>query len=234
MRLHILQHVKNEGLGTIYSWALANNCEISTTKFYQNDLLPGINKFDALVVLGGPMGAYDEALYPWLAQEKRFIQQALQANKPILGICLGSQLLAEVLGSRVYPGEEKEIGWFPVTLQESADKSKIFKSFPKTFSPLHWHGDTFDLPSGATLIASSEAYANQAFQFGNQAVGLQFHLELDKQAVEGFLSAEDEEILKHGRYTQTPNEILSNEVGFKKNATLLEAMLKNLFGNAAL
>lgn len=130
---------------------------------------------DLLVVLGGPIGAYEEEIYPFLTHELALIERRLAAGRPTLGICLGAQLMARALGARVYPGPAKEIGWAPLRLTEAGAASCLRHLGPQHTAVLHWHGDTFDLPAGATRLASTEICANQAFSHGPAALGLQFH-----------------------------------------------------------
>lgn len=149
MNIHYLQHVPFEGPEHVSVWAEHKGYQLTGSLLYENERLPSCSEFDMLVILGGPMGAYDEERFPWLAPEKQLIQEAVRQNKLVLGICLGAQLLAEALGGRVYQNNEKEIGWFPVTLTEESRESSFFKELPETFVPFHWHGDTFELPPGA-------------------------------------------------------------------------------------
>jgi len=133
---------------------------------------------DLLVVLGGPIGVYEDAIYPFLRPELALIERRLKADRPILGLCLGSQLMARALGAKVYPGGNgKEIGWMPLTLTEAGRQSALRHLAPDKTAVLHWHGDTFDLPDGATRLASTAAYPNQAFGWGRAALALQFHAE---------------------------------------------------------
>jgi GMP synthase (glutamine-hydrolysing) len=134
-----------------------------------------LTEADLLIVLGGPIGAYEDAAYPWLLDELRTIERRLTTGRPTLGICLGSQLMARALGARVYPGHGKEIGWSPLTLTEAGRASCL--AAVGDAPVLHWHGDTFDLPAGATLLASTALYANQAFAWRDHGLALQFHLE---------------------------------------------------------
>ncbi|MBG9795480.1 amidotransferase [Paenibacillus dendritiformis] len=177
MNIHYLQHVPFEGPEQVSAWAQQKGHQLTGSLLYENGRLPSISEFDMLVILGGPMGAYEEERFPWLAQEKKLIQESVRRNKLVLGICLGAQLLAEALGGRVYQNKEKEIGWFPVTLTEKSRQSSFFKELPDIFVPFHWHGDTFALPPGAKHIARSPGCENQAFEYGDCAIGLQFHLE---------------------------------------------------------
>jgi GMP synthase (glutamine-hydrolysing) len=142
---------------------------------------------DLLVVLGGPIGAYEEDTYPFLKDELQIIESRLKQELPILGICLGSQLMARALGALVYPGSQKEIGWAPITLTDAGRRSCLSSLEAVEGHVLHWHGDTFDLPEGATLLASTEMAQNQAFCWGQKALGLQFHLEVVPGEIERWL-----------------------------------------------
>jgi GMP synthase-like glutamine amidotransferase len=176
MHAHELQHVPFEDLGSIGPWLIQAGYKISHTRFFESTVLPDADDVDLLVVMGGPMSANDEAMLPWLVEEKRFIRSAILAGKPVLGVCLGAQLIASAMGARVYPNNEKEIGWFPVELEPSSDGSAF--RFPPLLEVFHWHGETFDLPPGAIRLARSEACENQAFQLGQNVIGIQFHLEM--------------------------------------------------------
>src|ERR1051325_8038062 len=156
MRLHYFQHVAFEDLAEIEVWARQNHHTVTATRLYRNEPLPGLGDLDALVVLGGPMNIYEEEEYPWLVEEKRLIGDAIAAGKRVLGICLGSQLIADVLGARVVRNPEKEIGWFPITLTDAAFNLPLLAGLPRTFPVFSWHGDTFPLPHNATHLAASE------------------------------------------------------------------------------
>lgn len=139
---------------------------------------------DLLVILGGPIGAYEEAGYPFVLHELRLLEKRLAADLPTLGVCLGSQLMARALGARVYHGGRKEIGWAPLVLTDAGRRSCLRYLAPEETAVLHWHGDTFDLPRGAVRLASTEAYENQAFSWGRRALALQFHAEATAQGLE--------------------------------------------------
>jgi GMP synthase (glutamine-hydrolysing) len=139
---------------------------------------------DLLIVLGGPIGAYDAGAYPFLEREINLLERRLAAGSPTLGICLGAQLMAMALGAAVYPGPAKEIGWSPLTLTEAGERSCLRVFAGGVPSVLHWHGDTFDLPEGAVRLASTPAYANQAFAWGDRALALQFHAEVTARGLE--------------------------------------------------
>ena len=146
MRVHYLKHVPFEGLGAILPWLKERECQVSLTQLYHDEPLPSINDIDWLIVLGGPMSVHDESKYSWLKAEKYFIGQAIETGKAILGVCLGSQLIADVLGSKVYKNPEPEIGWFPIKLSEKAARHDLGKLLPPQAEVFHWHGETFDLP----------------------------------------------------------------------------------------
>lgn len=177
MRIQCLLHVPFEGPAAIGDWAAARGHSLASTPLYAGAALPSQADFDWLVVMGGPMGVHDEGAYPWLAEEKAFLRESIEAGKTIVGVCLGAQLLADVLGGRVYRGPEKEIGWFPIELTAEGEATEPFASLPQTFEVFHWHGDTFELPPGAVRLASSAICANQAFLYDGRVLGLQFHLE---------------------------------------------------------
>ncbi|MES9992097.1 MAG: gamma-glutamyl-gamma-aminobutyrate hydrolase family protein [Candidatus Thiodiazotropha sp.] len=206
MRAHFLQHVAFEGLGSIEDWLRQSGYEISSTRFFQSHTLPNIEDIDLLIVMGGPMSVNDEDLYPWLKEEKPFIKSVIDAEKPTLGICLGAQLIAASLGSKIYPNSEKEIGWFPIRGVESEDDS-LFR-FPQEVTVFHWHGETFDLPSGATRIGKSAGCKNQAFQIGRKVMGLQFHLETTPSSAKAIVENCRDELID-GNYIQTEEEILT-------------------------
>jgi len=144
----------------------------------EGDPLPDWRAFDAIVAMGGPMGALDDDEHPWLTDEKRLIADAVRSGLPFWGVCLGVQLLAASLGARVYPGPAPEVGVLPVLLTDEALADPVFAGTPRELLSLQWHGDTFDLPDGATRLAGSPAYPNQAFRVGADAYGVQFHLEV--------------------------------------------------------
>lgn len=184
MRIHYLQHVPFESPSAILNWAESRNHEIKGTLLYKNQNLPKHDEYDMLIVLGGPMGVHDEKIYTWLKPEKQFIKEAIKQDKFVLGICLGAQLIADVLGAAVYQNKYKEIGIFPLSLSSEAQYQEFFADKSITdFNVIHWHGDTFDLPQGAKLLASSQACQNQAFVYNQKVFGLQFHMEMTSQSL---------------------------------------------------
>ena len=177
MRIHYLQHVPFEGLGSIAAWAANRGDSITLSRLYQGDALPALDTFDLLIIMGGPMSVNDDGEFPFLMKEKQFIAAAIQAEKRVLGICLGSQLIAAALGQHVYRNAQKEIGWFPIELTDTGRNSRFLAHVPSGSEVFHWHGETFDLPDGAEWLAQSEACRHQAFSYHDHVVGLQFHFE---------------------------------------------------------
>lgn len=203
MKAHVLQHVPFEGLGSIEPWLVARGARITHTRFFDSPLLPDTSDVDLIIALGGPMSVNDEAVLPWLKEEKRFIVQAIQWGKSVLGICLGAQLIASALGSRVYPGQHREIGWFDI--ESTTSRIDLFH-FPKTARVFHWHGETFDLPPGASQLARSAACENQGFQIGSNVIGLQFHLETTPETAESLIVHCRNELID-GPYIQSEEQL---------------------------
>ena len=175
MRVHVLQHVPFEGPGSILPWLEARAARISYTRLFAGERMPGGADMDALIAMGGPMSVNDEAELPWLRAEKQLVRDAIGRDIPVLGVCLGAQLIASALGARVYHNPVKEIGWFPI--RAVAGGNDVFH-FPAECTVFHWHGDTFDLPEGAVRLAESAACSNQAFQLKRNVIALQFHPEM--------------------------------------------------------
>lgn len=201
MRMQFLQHVPFEGPANLERWAVERGHACATAKLYAGDPLPAPEGYDWLVVMGGPMSVHDEALFPWLVAEKRAIAAAVDAGKRVLGVCLGAQLIAEVLGAAVTRNTHREIGWWPVMLRPEAHTSAIFGDFPGWFTAFHWHGETFAIPHGAMHIAGSDACAQQAFAYEDRVVGLQFHLESTADSIERLIVHGGDE-LTAGPYVQ--------------------------------
>lgn len=227
MNIHYLQHVPFEGLGSIATWAAKGNHPVTATRLYQDDPLPSLSALDWLIILGGPMNIYQDDQYPWLIREKQFIAQAIQAGKTVVGICLGAQLIADVLGAKVYPGAEKEIGWFPLQRDNRAASSPIFDALPPQLTTFHWHGDTFDIPVGATCLASSEACPHQGFMYGERVLALQFHLEATPESVQALLEHCADEVVP-GRYIQTPTDIQGDRHRFAVINDVMDRILNTL------
>lgn len=208
MRAHYLQHVPFEGPGSIEPWLKSAGYEITRTQLFESSNFPALKEIDFLIIMGGPMSVHDEGEFPWLPLEKQFIRDAIDSGTPVIGICLGAQLIASAMGAKVYQNPVKEIGWFPV--QGIPAVTSLFFSFPASTEVFHWHGETFDLPQGATLIASSTACENQAFQIGDSVIGLQFHLETTPESAEEIVSNCRDELVP-SQYVQAEKEIVAQK-----------------------
>jgi GMP synthase (glutamine-hydrolysing) len=215
MRIHYFQHVPFEGLGIIQPWAELRGHTLNVTQFFRGDKPPKIEDIDWLIIMGGSMGVYDEKIHTWLGEEKKFIAQAIQQQRTVLGICLGAQLIASALGAKVYSNAEKEIGWYPIQLTADGKKSKFFQNFPGHFTAFHWHGDTFDLPKGARWLAESEACKHQAFSLSNNVLGLQFHLEVARENVVLLIKNCGHQ-LYNAPFIQAADQMLSQDNYFKE------------------
>jgi len=176
----VLQHIACEPPGVFEDVLDERDVELHRVELDEGEPLPDWRRFDAIVAMGGPMSATDDGALPWLAAEKSLIGEAVRAEKPFWGVCLGVQLLAASLGARVYPGPEPEVGLLPVELTAEGRDDPVFGGTPLELVALQWHGDTFDLPHGAVRLARSSAYENQAFKLG-KAYGVQFHLEVSPE-----------------------------------------------------
>jgi GMP synthase-like glutamine amidotransferase len=187
MRIHYLQHIDFETPSNILKLLQQKKCSLTSTMLYENTILPEQNDFDTLIIMGGPMNIYEEKKYPFLKYEKKFIEKSIKNNKKILGICLGSQLLADVLGSKVYKNKEKEIGFFPIKLTETGINSTYFNGIQKEFMVFHWHGDTYDIPKTAKHLAYTDVCHSQAFSYNENVIGLQFHFELNEESINNLI-----------------------------------------------
>ena len=195
MRALVIQHVAVEGPGTLAVLLTQRGWDLETKALYAGEELPQAPRaYDAIIVMGGPMGVYDEAEYPFLSHEHDFLTQAIAQQVPLLGICLGSQLLAKALGARVYPNPQKEIGWYSIELTAAGQAAPLFAGLGAAVPVFQWHGDAFDVPAGATLLASSALCAHQAFGYGDRVYGLLFHLELTAEVIHRWMDAFADEL----------------------------------------
>jgi GMP synthase (glutamine-hydrolysing) len=229
MNIHYLQHVPFEGPGSIEDWARRRGHSLSAIRLFQQAEFPKPADVGGLVVMGGPMSVDEEGRFAWLTAEKKFLASCIDLAKPILGICLGSQLLAEVLGAAVYPNRHREIGWFPIELTPDACQSPFFENCPRQLQVFHWHGDTYDLPLGSTLLATSEACHNQAFVHGRTVLGLQFHLEVSPQSISSLVEncASD---LTGGKYVQRKSRLSGKAADIETANGVMTRVLDTLFG----
>ena len=189
MRFYCLQHVAFETPGLLTGVVREKGYSLRTIAVFDDEPLPSTADFDGLIIMGGPMSIHDEDMYPWLRAEKALIAAAIREGKKVLGICLGAQLIATVSGARVYPNPQKEIGFWPVQWTEAAGKGDAQEVF------FHWHGETFDLPAGAVLLASTAACVNQAFLLGDKVLGVQFHPEVTPEIIRAMIAHEGHELV---------------------------------------
>jgi GMP synthase (glutamine-hydrolysing) len=232
LKIHYFQHVSFEGLGSIATWAQGAGHQINVTRFYADEHPPPVNLIDWLIIMGGPMNIAEEGRYPWLHEEKIFIKQAIDQGKRVLGICLGAQLIADVLGADIHPNPQREIGWFPVYPTAEAEQSSIIDYLPGELEVFHWHGDTFDIPKGADHLLRSQACENQAFMLGDRVLGFQFHLETTLESAASLVknSADD---LRPGPFVQDAETILMGLERFHRINQSMESILEYLAGITA-
>lgn len=212
--IFIIKHIAIEGPGTLGQFLSQREEELEIVELWKgNSLPPNIQKVKAIVSLGGPMNVYEEEKYPFLREEDKFLKEALAQEKPILGICLGAQLLAKACGAKVEKAAQKEIGWFKVNLTKEGKEDPIFRKVNSPLEVFQWHGDTFQLPPGGVLLAESSSCQNQAFRVGKRAYGFQFHIEITEEMIKTWLKEYSQELNSEGlnSYHQPlkPEKVLS-------------------------
>ena len=228
MRIHWLQHVPFEGLGCIEDWISAHQCACSSTQLFAGAELPESGDFDFLIVMGGPMGVHDEDKHPWLRQEKRLITATIDRGTPVLGICLGTQLIADCLGAEVFPNAHKEIGFWPIQWVPEAKSLPYLAPVNPEPTVFQWHGHTFDVPEGALRLARSALCENQGFVFEDRVIGLQFHLESTPHSVEQLLTHCADELMP-GTGVQPEAEIRSG----CRNLNHINMLMRSILGELA-
>jgi GMP synthase-like glutamine amidotransferase len=229
MRITYLIHHPVEMPGAILQWALDKQHQTSSIFLCMNEKLPDLHSFDSLVIMGGPMNIYEEEKFPWLKTEKEFIKKAIIAGKNVLGICLGAQLVADVLGSKVYRNAVAEIGWFAVALTKEGANSELLSGLDFSGPVLHWHGDTFNIPDGAVHLMKSEACNSQAFMYGDNVLALQFHFETTVELLTRMIKIEPDSLIK-ARWVMNEEELLEGEKYMHTNNQLLFNLLDRFFG----
>ncbi len=228
MKIHCIQHVIFETPGTITEWIEKKSHVLSTTHLYENERFPETDTFDLLLIMGGPMNIYEYEKYPWLREEKAFLKKTIAEGKAVLGICLGAQLLADVLKAKVFKNNYKEIGWFPISIvKENKSEISLLEGIPDQFTAFHWHGDTFDLPEGAKRLFESEACKNQGFIYESGVIGLQFHMEMSDQTIRNVIENCRDELVE-GKYIQKEYEMLGRTDFLKESRQLMFRLLENL------
>lgn len=225
MTIEVFQHVPFEGPAFIENIAEKNHWDLQICRLDEGEQPLSPTDYDMLIIMGGPMNIYEESNYPWLNHEKKAIEQAIKSDKLIFGICLGAQLIADVLGSRVYKNKEKEIGWFPVSRSHPGSGNPPLHFMPDIATVFHWHGETFDIPKNAIPLFQSDATPNQAFLFEKNVLALQFHLEMTQTSLEDILHFCKAD-LGRGKYIMSDSEILEN---YKLYESSNKKMLSGIF-----
>lgn len=223
MKISCWLHDVNVGLGHIRDWGMDRGIELQTTHWHLGELPPLDGSTSAVIILGGAMSVYEHDLYPWLTQEIQTLQHILSTQTPVLGICLGAQLLAQALGSQVYRNHQAEIGWLEIQVEPSANPPP-FSWLQQNFTSMQWHQDTFNLPKSARLLARSEACAHQVFMAGSRCLGVQFHPEIDLEMAKNWVEQDPEELTGVGS-VQTAQEIMSHPQRFQASKNLLYQIL---------
>lgn len=184
----VIKHIEIEGPGTIAEFFKSNDRTIEVIDLSKTNKLPkNFSGIEASIILGGPMNVYEEAKYPFLKEENSFLKKAIEKEIPLLGICLGAQLLAKACGASVEKAKEKEVGWYTVSLTEDGKQDPLFEGLNETIDVFQWHEDTFQIPDKALLLATSKACKNQAFRFGKNVYGLQFHIEVTDNMIKAWI-----------------------------------------------
>jgi len=229
INIQCLMHVPYEGPGIIAEWIGKKNHHLKYTRLYDGDSMPDASDVDFLVIMGGPMNVFDFHIHPWMQDEIEWVSDFINTGKPVLGICLGAQIIAASLGVDVYPGKQREIGWHNLQFLPSLGDYKIWNELPATRKVFHWHGDTFPIPNGATRIASSHAFPNQGFIYNSKVFALQFHLEVTPESVKELVENCRNELITEP-YIQTEEEILGEEKYYHTNQELMFQLLDYLSG----
>jgi GMP synthase (glutamine-hydrolysing) len=211
-KVTVLQHEPFEKLGIIADALRSRSISYEYIRTFEGQPVPRhLTDVDGLVVMGGSMGVYEHHWHPFLLNEIKLIETAIEDNKPVLGVCLGSQLLATALGAGVRKAAKKEIGWYPIRLGPDSARDQLFAEAPASFVAYHWHGDIFDMPPGAVPLASSELTEHQAYRYGQSAYGLLFHMEATHSIVQDMVNGFARELKEEGLDGPT---ILSQASGF--------------------
>ena len=199
MSVLICKNIETEGPGTIEDYLRLKELPYTVVELSKGEEIPVTNDFDTLVIMGGPMSANEGEKYPYIKEEEMLVRDFVKKDRKILGICLGAQIIARAIGSRVYRGHEEEIGWYDIELTGEGLRDRLLeklalhpvvRDFWKRFKVFHWHGETFDIPGGAARLAKSELYPNQAFKYGNSAYAFQFHIEASREMIYSWFSKE--------------------------------------------
>ncbi|WP_166238992.1 type 1 glutamine amidotransferase [Paenibacillus turpanensis] len=222
MRVTLFTHFLFDDESSIMTWAKRRGDEVRSVFVPDADFLPDQEEVDMLIILGGPMSVYHEPMHPWLSAEKRYLREYIQTGKPVVGICLGAQMAAEVLGARVYRNSHKELGWHQI--RRSGGSHPFLRFIPEQFYSFQWHGDAFEIPPGAVGLAESDACPNQAFLYKENVLGLQYHLEATPSAIRRMLHEWRDELIE-APFIQNPESILADLDRTEASHRLLHQLL---------
>ncbi|MBI4745934.1 MAG: gamma-glutamyl-gamma-aminobutyrate hydrolase family protein [Deltaproteobacteria bacterium] len=225
----IFKHVSFEGPGTLTEPLKALGIKYREVNLYEGGAPINLEGCGGLIIMGGPMNVYEETEYPFLKDEDRLIKEALAKKLPMIGVCLGAQLMAKAAGAEVTKGQKKEIGWYPLNLTDEAKIDPAFKGLPKEIEVFQWHGDTFDIPQGAVRLASSELFQNQAFRIGNNAYAFQFHIEVTEGIIRDWIEINTKELEGVKDYIDSKKALAESKEKAAELKKLADEIYKGLF-----
>ncbi len=225
----IFKHVPFEGPGSFQDALKERGIRYREVNLYEEAAPANLDGCKGLIIMGGPMNVYEEKEYPFLKDEDGLIKEALSKKFPMIGVCLGAQLMAKAAGAKVVKGKKKEIGWYPLYLTEEASDDPVFMAIPREIEVFQWHGDTFDIPKGAVRLASSELFPNQAFRIGDNAYAFQFHIEVTEGIIKEWVGINEEELASVKDYIDSKKVLAESREKAEGLEKLAKTIYKGLF-----